>query len=303
MNAADAVARAVDVLRAGGVVAIPTETVYGLAGDVTNAAAVARIYAIKGRPADHPMILHAYTLEAFEGFAVITPALRTLAERFWPGPLTAVVPRGPRTPSTVTGGQPSVAVRVPDHPLALAILRAFGTPLAAPSANRFGRVSPTSAEHVRADLGADVELVVDGGATRVGVESTIVDLTDEVPAVLRAGAITPSQLSSALGTPVVSRIAGATRVPGSLPSHYAPRTRLVLADDVAAEAQRRADAGERVATLTLPDDAAAAAQTLYATLRALDAQGYDTIVATLPPEREEYAAVRDRLTRAAAPRP
>jgi len=298
----DVVVRAVEVLRGGGVVAIPTETVYGLAGDVTNAAAVARIYAIKGRPADHPMILHAYTLDAFEGFATITPALRTLAERFWPGPLTAVVPRGPSTPSTVTGGQPTVAVRVPDHPLALAILRAMGTPLAAPSANRFGRVSPTSAEHVRADLGAAVELIVDGGPTRVGVESTIVDLTGEVPAVLRAGAITPSQLSSALGTFVVSRVASATRVPGTHPSHYAPRTALVLADDAAAEAQRRADAGERAGALTLPDDPGAAAHTLYATLRALDEQGFDTIVATLPPDTEEWAAVRDRLTRAAAPR-
>lgn len=300
----DVVARAVAALRAGALVAIPTETVYGLAADVTNPPAVARIYAVKGRPADHPLIVHAHGLEAFEGFAELTPALRAAARAFWPGPLTAVVPRGPRTPLTVTGGQPTVALRVPDHPLALAILRALGSPVVAPSANRFGRLSPTSAQDVRADLGDDVALVVDGGPARVGVESTIVDLCDPVPAVLRAGAITPSALSTALGTPVVSRAGGTVRVPGSLPSHYAPRAALVLVSPERCEheAERRARAGERVAILTLPDEPAAAAQALYRTLRALDAQGYQTIVTALPPDTEANAAVRDRLSRAAAPR-
>lgn len=299
----DEVVRAVGVLRAGGVVAIPTETVYGLAADVANPAAIARVYAIKGRPADHPLIVHAHDLDALDGYVVeITPALRALAARFWPGPLTAIVARGARTPRSVTGGQDTVAVRVPAHPLAQAILAAFGGALAAPSANRFGRVSPTRAEHVRADLGADVDLVVDGGPARVGVESTIVDLTGAVPAVLRAGAITPSQLGDALGTPVVTRVGGGVRAPGTLRSHYAPRARIVLTvaevrDD---EARRRAAHGERVAVLTLPDDPATAARTLYAALRTLDADGYDTIVATLPPDTEANAAVRDRLTRAAA---
>jgi L-threonylcarbamoyladenylate synthase len=303
---ADVVAHAAAVLRAGGVVAIPTETVYGLAADVENPQAIARVYAIKGRPPHHPLIVHAYDVDALEGFvAEITPRLRALAERFWPGPLTAVVARGPRTPLGVTGGQETVAVRVPEHPLARAILAAFGGALAAPSANRFGRISPTTAEHVRADLGEAVELIVDGGPARVGVESTIVDLTGAVPAVLRTGAITPSQLGDALGTPVISRVdGGAVRAPGMLPSHYAPRARVVLVgegrrDD---EARRRADAGERVAVLTLPDDPAAAASTLYAALRALDAGGYDAIVATLPADTEANAAVRDRLRRAAAPR-
>lgn len=301
----DVVARAVAVLRGGGVVALPTETVYGLAADVANADAVARVYAIKGRPRDHPLIVHAHDLDALDGYvAEITPALRALAARLWPGPLTAIVARGPRTPRAVTGGQDTVAVRVPEHPLARAILAAFGGALAAPSANRFGRVSPTSAEHVRADLGDEVDLIVDGGPAWVGVESTIVDLTGAVPAVLRAGAITPSQLGDALGAPVVTRIGGTVRAPGTLASHYAPRARVVLVDEAAREdeARRRAAGGERVALLALPDDAAAAARTLYATLRALDADGYDTIVATLPSDTEANAAVRDRLARAAAPR-
>jgi L-threonylcarbamoyladenylate synthase len=299
------VAHAVDVLRGGGVVAIPTETVYGLAADVTNPQAVARVFAVKGRPADHPLIVHAASLDALGGYvAAITPSLRALAARFWPGPLTAIVARGPRTPLAVTGGQETVAVRVPDHPLTHAILAALGRPLVAPSANRFGHVSPTSAAHVRADLGDDVDLIVDGGETRVGVESTIVDLTANVPAVLRAGAITPTQLGDALGVPVVTRAGGDVRAPGMLASHYAPRARVVLVDADAreGEAQRRAQAGERVALLTLPDDPAAAARALYATLRALDADDYDAILATLPPATEANAAVRDRLSRAAAPR-
>jgi L-threonylcarbamoyladenylate synthase len=301
----DDVARAVAVLRAGGVVAIPTETVYGLAADVANAGAIERVYAIKGRPRDHPLIVHAADAAALDGYtAGGGEALRALAARFWPGPLTAIVPRGPRTPLGVTGGQETVAVRVPAHPLAQAILHAFGAALAAPSANRFGGVSPTTAEHVRADLGDAVDLVVDGGATAVGVESTIVDLTGNVPAVLRAGAITPSALGAVLGTPVVSRAGGAVRAPGMLRSHYAPRARVVLADAERRddEARRRAASGERVALLTLPADPAAAARSLYATLRALDADGYDAIVATLPADTEANAAVRDRLMRAAAPR-
>jgi L-threonylcarbamoyladenylate synthase len=301
----EAVARAVAVLRAGGVVALPTETVYGLAADVTSPAAIARVYAIKGRPPDHPLIVHAHDLGALDGYvASASVALRALANAFWPGPLTVVVERGERTPRSVTGGQDTVAVRVPDHPLALAILASFGGALAAPSANRFGRISPTTAEHVRADLGDEVDFIVDGGPSAVGVESTIVDLTGTVPAVLRAGAITASQLGEVLGVPVVTRVGGAVRAPGTLPSHYAPRARVVLVEEAAREDAARAHAqrGERVALLTLPPDAARAARALYATLRDLDAEGYDTIVATLPADTEANAAVRDRLMRAAAPR-
>ena len=302
---AETVAQAVRVLRAGGVVAIPTETVYGLAADVGNAQAIARVYAIKGRPADHPLIVHVHDVNALEGYvAEITPALRALGARFWPGPLTAIVARGPRTPRAVTGGQDTVAVRIPQHPLAQAILAGFGGALAAPSANRFGRISPTSAEHVRADLGDDVDAIVDGGAAQVGVESTIVDLTGPVPAVLRAGAITATQLGDALGCPVIARAGGPVRAPGTHASHYAPRARVLLVAAGAREETMRtlAEEGSRVALLALPDDPAQAARTLYAALRALDAGGYDAIVATLPPDTEANAAVRDRLSRAASPR-
>ncbi len=295
--------RAAGVLRGGGVVAIPTETVYGLAADVDNAVAIARVYAIKGRPPDHPLIVHGADLDTLSAYVhETTPELSALAARFWPGPLTVVTRRGPLTPLSVTGGQDTVAVRVPSHPLARAILRAFGGPLAAPSANRFGAVSPTRAEHVRADLGDAVDLIVDGGPAGVGVESTIVDLTQGVPAVLRAGAITPSALSDALGRAVVVRSGGPVRAPGTLRAHYAPRARLVLAGASERDitVARLASRGARVGALVLPDDPDAAARALYAALRALDAEGYDAIVATLPPDTEANAAVRDRLTRAAA---
>ncbi|MBV9438521.1 MAG: threonylcarbamoyl-AMP synthase [Candidatus Eremiobacteraeota bacterium] len=296
------VSRAVAVLHAGGVIALPTETVYGLAGDATNRAAIARIFEIKGRPPGHPLIVHGHELAAFEGFGEATPALHALAARFWPGPLTAIVRRGARTPLEVTGGQETVGMRVPAHPYAQAILRAFGGPLAAPSANRFGRVSPTTAAHVRDDLGDEVGMIVDGGPAEVGLESTIVDLSGGAPALLRAGAIPPSALAAALGCEVAPREGGDVRAPGTLPSHYAPRARVVLVAEREREPERsrREAAGERVGVLTLPSEPAAAARALYAALRALDAAGVDTIVATLPPDGEAYAAVRDRLRRAAA---
>jgi L-threonylcarbamoyladenylate synthase len=296
----ETVARAVAILRAGGVIALPTETVYGLAADAANETAVARIYAIKGRPADHPLIVHLADASQLPQYAGRDDRrARVLAQTFWPGPLTMIVPKSERVGTFVTGGQDTVALRVPDHPLALAILAAFGGALAAPSANRFGRVSPTQAAHVAADLGTDVDLIVDGGPARVGVESTIVDLGAAVPAIVRAGAIGPSAIGAALGVAVVTSVDGSVRAPGTLPSHYAPRARVVLTDDPASEARRRAAAGERAGILTLPDDPVAAARDLYATLRALDATGYDAIVVRLPPDTEANAAVRDRLTRAA----
>jgi L-threonylcarbamoyladenylate synthase len=289
------------LLRAGGVIALPTETVYGLAADALNPAAVRRVYAIKGRPLHHPLIVHLADPAHIDRYAVGVPeAAYRLAERFWPGPLTMVLHKNDAVPLDVTGGQPTVALRAIDHPLAQSILKRFGGAVAAPSANRFGRVSPTTAEHVRADLGDDVDLIVDGGPARVGVESTIVDLTGDVATILRAGALGPTALAAALGAPVATRTGGGdVRVPGTLPSHYAPNAIVVLANP---GAEPFAGPG-RVAELTLPDDPRAAARTLYASLRALDAQGYDTIVVTLPPDTEAYAAVRDRLVRAASPRP
>jgi L-threonylcarbamoyladenylate synthase len=292
------------LLRAGAVVALPTETVYGLAADVTNAAAVRRIYAIKGRPLDHPLIVHVPGPDHLDRYASrVPPAARRLVARFWPGPLTIVLEKSDEVPLSVTGGQTTVALRMIDHPLAGEILKRFGSAVAAPSANRFGRVSPTTADHVRADLGDDVDLIVDGGASRIGVESTIVDLSGDVPAILRQGAIGATALADALGMPVIARSGGEVRAPGMLAAHYAPRAALVLAEPEAqadTAAQLRASGG-RVAELTLPEDPRAAARSLYASLRALDAQGYDTIVVCLPPDDEANAAVRDRLLRAATP--
>jgi L-threonylcarbamoyladenylate synthase len=271
---------------------------------VTNAAAVRRIYAIKGRPLDHPLIVHLPSAAQLERYARdVPPAARQLVAHFWPGPLTIVLHKSDEVPLTVTGGQPTVALRMIDHPLARDILRRFGSAVAAPSANRFGRVSPTTAEHVRADLGDDVDLIVDGGPARIGVESTILDLTGEVPAILRQGAIGATALADVLGTPVVARTGGDVRAPGMLAAHYAPRAALVIAEDgaqAAIAAQLRASGGH-VAELTLPEDARAAARSLYASLRALDAQNFDTIVVTLPADTEANAAVRDRLLRAATP--
>ncbi len=297
------VAQAVRLLAAGGVVALPTETVYGLAADAANDAAVRRIYAVKGRPADHPVILHLPPDADIADYAAgDVPGLRTLAQRFWPGPLTIVVRKTPAVSDVVTAGQPTVGLRSVDHPLFAAVLARLGRAVAAPSANRFGRVSPTTAQHVRDDLGGDVDLVVDGGPARVGVESTIVDLTGPVPAILRAGAIGAGELSAALGVAVVFRAGGDVRVPGTLAAHYAPRARLVLVDParITAEAERLAAGGLRVGVVTLPADAARAAYELYATLRALDAGGYDVLLATLPADVAANAAVRDRLSRAAA---
>ena len=285
------------LLGAGGVIALPTETVYGLAADALNPAAVRRVFAIKGRPLDHPLIVHLADAAHLDRYAVDIPAgARTLVERFWPEPLTIVLRKSEIVPPEVTGGQPTVALRIADHPLTHAILRRFGGAVAAPSANRFGRVSPTTAEHVRADLGDEVDLIVDGGPSRVGVESTIVDLTGDVPAILRAGAIGPTALADALGTPVITRAGGNVRVPGTLDAHYAPRATLIVTER---DAVPPAPAG-RVAELTLPAEPRAAARALYASLRALDEQGYDAIVVTLPPDTEANAAVRDRLLRASA---
>jgi L-threonylcarbamoyladenylate synthase len=297
------VERAAATLRAGGVVALPTETVYGLAADASNDDAVRRIFAIKGRPADHPLILHLPPQSALRRYAAGSiDALERLAARFWPGPLTAIVAKTEHVSDVVTGGQGTVALRIVDHPLTGAILERFGGPVAAPSANRFGRVSPTSAQHVRDDLGSDVDLIVDGGPARIGVESTIVDLTGDVPAILRSGAIGPGALGEVLGVPVVTRIGGAVRAPGTLAAHYATQARLVLVGpgEIATESARLAHLGRRVGVLTLPPDPAAAAHELYATLRTLDAGGYDVLLAALPPDDEAHAAVADRLRRAAA---
>jgi len=320
MIGANVITRAVEVLRQGGLVALPTETVYGLAANAEDELAVRRIFAVKGRPSSHPLIVHLADAEAWPGWARAFPAeAKALAEAFWPGPLTLVLPRGPRALDAVTGGQDTVALRVPGHPVAREILKAFGGGVAAPSANRFGGVSPTTAEHVRRDLGSDVELVVDGGPCAVGVESTIVDVSGDAPALLRPGGVPREALERVLGRPVPQREKGPVRAPGMLESHYAPHAGVVLVEaaELASRTGALAQSGQKVAALApagwqaptgvgvleVPADPEGFARVLYAMLREADVRGFDVVVVALPPATGMGLAVRDRLTRAAAPRP
>ncbi len=317
------ISEAVTVLKRGGLVAVPTETVYGLGADAENDLAVRRIFAAKGRPAAHPLIVHLADVSEVPAWArEVPPSLHALARAFWPGPLTVVLRRNTRASDAVTGGQDTVALRVPDHPLTLALLAELGGGIAAPSANRFGRVSPTSAQHVRDELGSDVDLVLDGGPCSVGVESTIVDLTHiHDIRILRPGGISREDLVRVLGRPVqlTGDASETVRAPGMMQSHYAPRAGLLLVEraQLAQEASRRVAEGSRVAALVpksmalplsvhradVPEDAEGLARELYSALRRLDAEGYDLVVAALPDEKGLGLAVRDRLMRAAAPRP
>lgn len=298
------------MLRHGGLVAIPTETVYGLAADASNEAAVRRIFDAKGRPADHPLIVHVADASALtEWCSTIPPAAAVLAAACWPGPLTLLVPRAAHVLDIVTGGRSSVGIRVPAHPLAGELLRRLATVgvrgLAAPSANRFGRVSPTTAAHVRADLGDEVDLVLDGGPCPVGVESTIVDCTVDPPQVLRPGGIPTEQIDALLSGHLAAP-SGPSRASGMLDSHYAPRCRVLLADtaDDAAEIAAGASAdGGVVVTIGVGIDEVRYAQQLYDWLREADADGANTVVALLPPASGLGHAIRDRLLKAAADRP
>ncbi|MCL4316572.1 MAG: L-threonylcarbamoyladenylate synthase [Gammaproteobacteria bacterium] len=312
------IARAVECLRAGGVVAFPTETVYGLGADALNPQAVSRIYAIKRRPPNHPLIVHLPAASYLEQWARDIPrAAHQLAEKFWPGPLTLILPRARTVPDNVTGGQDSVGLRVPGHPVALALLQQFGGAVAAPSANRFGHVSPTTAQHVRDELGDEVDMILDGGACQVGLESTIVSLLDARPLILRPGAISQMQLSEALSIPVA--LGGADekrlRAPGLLARHYAPATplRIVARENLEQQIRALLAQNKRVAVIAytqraepaqahyyfLSPDPVSYAHDLYATLRAADAAQHDVLLLEAVPEDEVWLAVRDRLTRAA----
>ncbi|MGH8221716.1 MAG: L-threonylcarbamoyladenylate synthase [Woeseiaceae bacterium] len=303
--------RALGILRQGGLVAFPTETVYGLGADASNPTAVARLYAVKGRPADHPVIVHFASAErAFAWAGEVPEAARKLAARFWPGPLTLILKRSKLAQDFVTGGQDSVGLRVPSHPVAHELLSAFGSGVAAPSANRFGLVSPTTAAHVREDLGDEVDLVLEGGPSDVGIESTIVDLSGADAVLLRPGGIAREEVEEIVQ--LRERQEASPRHSGGLERHYAPRTpaRLVptheldrqiaaMKDRVAVLAFSRPD--ERVDYwLRMPRDPAAYAQRLYAALRELDAASCEMILVEAPPEAHEWAAVRDRLRRACA---
>ncbi len=304
-------------LAAGEAIAFPTETVYGLGADATNEAAVAKIFALKGRPADHPLIVHFAHPESFAAWALEIPEeARKLAARFWPGPLTMILTKSPRVSATVTGGQDTVGLRCPSHPMAQAMLREFARigsgAVAAPSANKFGHVSPTTAQHVRDEFG-EALFILDGGACEVGLESTIVDLSRGAPVLLRPGVIARDELAHALGRSIASRDAQAPRASGTLDAHYAPRAQLALVE-AAKLAEELAGASD-TAVLALRDappearagrwivgafDAGRYGHDLYANLRALDASGAARIVVEAPPRTAAWEAVNDRLMRAAA---
>lgn len=299
------------MLRGGGLVAFPTETVYGLGADAGSAQAVSKLYNVKGRPVEHPVIVHfASADEAFRWAREVPDGARALAKRFWPGPLTLILKRSALAQDFVTGGQDNVGLRVPSHPVAHELLAAFGKGVAAPSANRFGHVSPTTAAHVREDLGKDVDLVLEGGPSEVGIESTIVDFSSGSPVLLRPGRIAKAELEEVLKSNVEDRRGESPRHSGGLERHYAPRTpaRLVptheldkeiakLGDKLAVLAFSRPD--ERVDYwLRMPREARAYAQRLYAALRELDSAGCEAILIESPPDAPEWAAVLDRLRRA-----
>lgn len=323
-----AIRAASDLLRVGDIVGMPTETVYGLAADALNPDAVKKIFAAKGRPADHPLIVHLPAADHLPRWAASIPKdAIALARAFWPGPLTLILKRAADVPDEVTGGQDTVGVRVPAHPVALALLQVFDSGIAAPSANRFGRISPTTAAHVQEELGEKVAMVLDGGACEVGIESTILDFSRDEPEILRPGAIKPDDIARVIGrrprvrgeaapssAPVTAQ--AAPRVSGALAAHYAPRTpvRLLASERLLDTAAVLAGEGSRVAVLThsvenphdtrliwqgMPSDAVAYAQELYASLRALDTLDADFILIQSPPEEPAWRAIVDRLQRAA----
>jgi L-threonylcarbamoyladenylate synthase len=328
---ADGISTAAQLLRAGKLVAFPTETVYGLGGDALNAEAVAAIFAAKGRPADDPLIVHLATIDDLGRVAAEPPpAVGALAAAFWPGPLTLVLPRAPGVPLSVTAGGDTVAVRLPAHPLARSLIAAAGTPIAAPSANRFGHTSPTTAMHVLADLNGRIAAVVDGGPATIGVESTVLDLTTAVPTLLRPGGVSLEALRELLGEVALGGRAaapGIMRSPGLLERHYAPESMfwLVIGPPDAARAWLRERAAQELAAgrrvgLLVPDEDAAQladlgaviqpigpgaapeiiATRLYAGLRDLDSHHPDLILARDLGDRGIARALRDRLMRAAA---
>lgn len=316
------IAAAAEVIRRGGLVAFPTETVYGLGADALNEAAVLGIFAAKGRPSYNPIIAHVASVDHARTLVTHWPdAAGRLAATFWPGPLTLVLPKAPHVPLALTAGLNTVAVRMPAHPVALALITAADCPIAAPSANRFTELSPTTADHVERGLGARVDMILDSGSTLVGIESTVVDLSGASPVLLRPGMLSRAVLEQVLGVPLADPMpaAHATEArpaPGMTDRHYAPRARVVLtqASGVAGVIARENAAGHRVGAIVigadttgaaavrrLPADAAGYAHGLYAAMHAVDDGECDVACVELPPDAPEWAGVNDRLRRAAHP--
>lgn len=325
------VEQAATLLKAGKLVAIPTETVYGLGADARNAIACQNIYEAKGRPTSNPLIVHIPHVDALKDWAIDIPETAfKLARAFWPGPLTLILKRHPSVPKIVTGGQDSIAIRIPNHPLTLELLKQFDGGIAAPSANRYGRISPTTAEHVRAELGSSVDYILDGGPCAVGIESTIISLLGDTdaPVILRQGSITAADLSNVLGKTVETKIGNATKTPivsGSDKSHYAPSTPLHLCtkESFLETALNFSQNNKRICALSfsvkrieliehgvpdnliakwisVPPDPIAYAQKLYAYLHDFDTTKSDCILIETPPETDVWGGIRDRLQRAAA---
>lgn len=294
------VSRAVEALRNGGLVAIPTETVYGLAADVSQLAAVERIFTTKNRPVGHPLIIHVADLAIAESWADLSsPVAQRLATTCWPGPLTLLAPRAERVPDIVTGGRATVGVRVPSHPLTRSLLIEHGGAIAAPSANRFGKISPTTAQHVVDDIGSYLDprrdLVLDGGSCGIGVESTIIDVTTTPPQLLRPGGISAEDIISLIGD--IDGASGPSRAAGMMVSHYAPRTQMVLLEQGEPLPEHSSD---DMYLIDRTNDLAEAARNLYSDLRNADAADVKLIVAVMPPAIGLGHALRDRLTKAAA---
>lgn len=302
---AGAVDAAADAIRRGGLVGLPTETVYGLAGDALSVRAVERIFAVKNRPSTHPLILHLADASWLADWAdTVCEAAAVLARECWPGPLTLLLPAAAHVPRSPLGGRTTAAFRVPAHDVARSVIRSVSRPVAAPSANRFGRVSPTTAAHVCVDLGSDVDLVLDGGPSVLGIESTIVDLSGRSLQVLRHGALPVEDLEALLGVPI-ERASGSSRAPGMLASHYAPSCTVRLADGAEEAASILSEVtahGARARILPHHRVASVYAATLYEELRRCDRDGLDTVIAVLPPDQGLGRAIRDRLEKAAAPR-
>jgi len=314
--------RAISILRAAGLVAFPTETVYGLGADARNAEAVAKIFAAKGRPPTNPLIVHVADLETAKRYAADwNDAAQTLGAVWWPGPLTLVLPKKPEIVDGATAGRATVALRVPDHPLALELLREFGGPIAAPSANKSNHVSPTTAAHVREELGDAVDLVLDGGPCSVGIESTVVDLTGDKPVILRPGGVPRRKVEAIVGpVEVFASVVDATlpaSSPGQHAKHYAPRTPAVRFETaqrglILPDAADGSKNGIMVLSplvvlkkwgpiVAMPNSPELYAANFYAVLREMDAMGLREIFIELPPARPEWEAVRDRIIRATRP--
>lgn len=301
---------AVQALKDGEVVGLPTETVYGLGADATNPEAINKIYEAKNRPADHPLIVHIATAEKARLWVRdFSPAAEALAEAFWPGPLTMVLARNGRVCSEAVGGKTTIALRVPSHPVALKLCEEFGGGIAAPSANKFGKVSPTTAAHVEDDLGTDIELIVDGGKCDVGVESTIIDLT-AVPAILRPGGVSATEISKVLGIDVVDGVNGESRAPGMMKSHYSPEAKIKIIDlaELTSDDFEIPETSGVIAPVnvdhplswTMPNDAAGYASSLYSIFREADYRKVPELIVVPPEDGEMLDAVMDRINKAAS---